>query len=60
VGRFHLLNLVDGETIAIETDSGRRHDLSYAETIVVPASVGPHRLANTGAGACKVVKAFVK
>ena len=59
-GCFHLLNLVEGETIAIGTESGRRHDLSYAETIVIPASVGRYRLANTGAGACKVVKAFVK
>jgi mannose-6-phosphate isomerase class I len=59
-GRFHLLNLVDGETIAIETESGHRHDLSYAETIVIPASVGSYRLHNLGASACRVVKAFVK
>jgi mannose-6-phosphate isomerase class I len=58
--RFHLLNLVEGKTVAIETESGRRHDLSYAETIVVPASTGRHRFVNTGGGSCKLVKAFVK
>jgi mannose-6-phosphate isomerase class I len=58
--RFHLLNLVEGETMLVETESGRRHALSYAETIVVPASAGTYRLTNTGGPPCKVVKAFVK
>ena len=59
-GRFHLLNLVGGDAAAIETASGRRHDLAYAETIVVPASVGRYAIRNIGGSACKVVKAFVK
>ena len=44
----------------IETETGKRHALSYAETIVVPASAGAYRLTNTGGAPCKVVKAFVK
>src|SRR4029079_10448156 len=56
-GRFHVLNLVEGESIAIETEGGRVHSLSYAETLVVPAAAGAYTLTNTGAGACKVVKA---
>jgi len=59
-GRFHLLNLVEGETIVVETESGRRHELSYVETLVVPAAAGAYRLTNTGDGPCKVVKAFVR
>jgi mannose-6-phosphate isomerase class I len=59
-GRFHVLNLVEGESIAIETAAGRVHSLSYAETIVVPAGAGVYTLTNTGAAACKVVKAFVR
>jgi mannose-6-phosphate isomerase class I len=59
-GRFHVLNLVEGESIAIETETGRVHTLSYAETIVVPAAAGAYTLTNTGAAACKVVKAFVR
>ena len=56
-GRFHLLNLVEGEEIAVEPLGGAPHPLAYAETIVIPASVGPYRLSG---GPAKVVKAFVK
>ncbi len=58
-GRFHVLNLVDGEQVVIETAGGREHRLSYAETIVVPASVGSYRIRRLRGPACKVVKAFV-
>ena len=58
-GRFHVLNLVDGEAVEIET-SRATHVLSYAETIVVPASVGPYRIRRVRGGPCKVVKAFVR
>jgi mannose-6-phosphate isomerase class I len=58
-GRFHVLNLVAGEQIEIESGVGALHTLAYAETIVVPASVGPYRLRRVQGGACKVVKAFV-
>ena len=58
-GRFHVLNLVDGEAVEIET-SRATHALSYAETIVVPASVGPYRIRRVRGGGCKVLKAFVR
>ncbi|MGI8478866.1 MAG: class I mannose-6-phosphate isomerase [Gaiellaceae bacterium] len=58
-GRFHVLNLVAGEQMEIESGAGAVHGLAYAETIVVPASVGPYRLRRLQGGACKVVKAFV-
>jgi mannose-6-phosphate isomerase class I len=57
-GRFHVLNLVEGDEILLRTASGREHRLAYAETIVVPASVGAYSLNRTGSPA-KVVKAFV-
>jgi mannose-6-phosphate isomerase class I len=50
-GRFHVLNLVEGDVI----DVGG-HPLAYAETLVVPASVGSYTLRG---GPAKVVKAFV-
>jgi mannose-6-phosphate isomerase class I len=59
-GRFHVLNLVAGEEIVLETAGGRTHPLSYAETIVVPAAVGPYRLRRRTGPPCKVVKAFVR
>jgi mannose-6-phosphate isomerase class I len=58
-GRFHVLNLVAGEEIEIEAEAGVVHGLAYAETIVIPASVGRYRLRRVRGGACKVVKAFV-
>ena len=58
-GRFHVLNLVAGDEVEIETEAGAVHRLAYAETIVVPASVGRYRIRRLRGGACKVVKAFV-
>jgi hypothetical protein len=58
-GRFHVLNLVAGEEVAIETAGGQGHLLSYAETIVIPASVGAYQIRRLRGPACKVVKAFV-
>jgi mannose-6-phosphate isomerase class I len=58
-GRFHVLNLVEGDHIEIESGAGDIHPLSYAETIVVPAAVGAYRLRRVRGDACKVVKAFV-
>jgi hypothetical protein len=58
-GRFHVLNLVEGDAVVIETASGATHPLSYAETIVVPAAVGRYRLRTVGRGRCRLVKAFV-
>jgi mannose-6-phosphate isomerase class I len=57
--RFHLLNLVEGDDIELRTATGRRHRLSYAETLVVPAAAGEYELVPLGPGARKVVKAFV-
>jgi len=59
-GRFHVLNLVEGTTIEIESETGDVHPLSYAETIVVPAAVGRYRLTRSSGPASKVVKAFVR
>jgi hypothetical protein len=58
-GRFHVLNLVAGDEVEIETEAGVTHGLSYAETIVVPAPVGEYELRRVRGGSCKVVKAFV-
>jgi mannose-6-phosphate isomerase class I len=58
-GRFHVLNLVEGDRIEIATASGDVHPLSFAETIVVPAAVGAYRLRRIRGGSCKVVKALV-
>ena len=58
-GRFHVLNLVDGDEVILRTAAGREHRLAYAETIVVPACVGEYTVTRTGRSPAKVVKAFV-
>ncbi|MGH8776571.1 MAG: hypothetical protein ACRDWI_15895 [Jiangellaceae bacterium] len=59
-GRFHVLNLVEGDEVVVETEAGRVHELAYAETLVVPACVGRYQLCRRGGGPCKVVKALVR
>jgi mannose-6-phosphate isomerase class I len=58
-GRFHVLNLVDGEQVEIVTERGYVHPLCYAETIVIPATVGRYSIRRLHGPGCKVVKAFV-
>ena len=59
-GKFIALNLVEGEQCEILTDGNEPVGLRFAESIVIPASVGALTLRNTGRIPCKVVKAFVK
>ena len=56
----HILMLVEGTTVGIETADGTQAVFQYAETFVVPAAAGSYKLLNRGPGVAKVVKAFVK
>lgn len=56
----HILMLVEGETIEVETADGSLATYNYAETFIIPAAVKHYTLTNKGAGIVKVVKAFVK
>ncbi|TJY42639.1 mannose-6-phosphate isomerase [Cohnella pontilimi] len=48
-GVFHMLNLVEGEEAVVESPSGEFAPfiIRYAETFIVPASVGPYTIAPT-------------
>jgi mannose-6-phosphate isomerase class I len=59
-GRFHVLNLVEGEAVAIETTGGALHRLNYAETVVVPAAVGRYWIRQMGGAPARIVKALVR
>jgi mannose-6-phosphate isomerase class I len=59
-GRFLALNLVEGERCEVLTEGNESVELRYAESMIIPASVGKYMLRNEGDGACKIVKAFVK
>ncbi|HVU10540.1 MAG TPA: class I mannose-6-phosphate isomerase [Phototrophicaceae bacterium] len=58
-GRCHILNVVEGAAVIVETPNGQRARYNYAETFIIPAAAGSYRLIPLG-GACKVVFAFVK
>ncbi|MFB7714108.1 class I mannose-6-phosphate isomerase [Streptomyces sp. NPDC056105] len=59
-GRFHVLNVVEGDGVCVLTEGGDRYDLSFAETLTVPAAVGRYRLRATGDRPVRVVKALVR
>ncbi len=56
----HVLALVEGTSLLLETSGGVRQRFNYAETFVVPAAAGAYRLVNEGAGEAKVIRAFVR
>ena len=56
----HVLSLVEGEAIRVETADGGSQTYSYAETFIMPAAAQRYRLINLGQTPAKVIKAFVK
>ncbi|RFZ89930.1 hypothetical protein D0C36_24115 [Mucilaginibacter conchicola] len=56
----HVLMLVEGQAVLLQTADGTKKQFAYAETFVVPAAAGSYKLTNTGGGRAKVVKAFLK
>ncbi|WP_026328595.1 class I mannose-6-phosphate isomerase [Streptomyces sulphureus] len=59
-GRFHVLNVSSGAGVVVETADGRVHELVFAETLTVPASVGAYRLRPLGEEPVHVVTAYVR
>ncbi|MEU8763541.1 hypothetical protein [Streptomyces sp. NPDC048659] len=57
-GAFHILNVVEGDGVLIESAHGT-HPLARFETLTVPAATGAYRLRAVGDAPVKVVKSLV-
>lgn len=56
----HVMMLVEGEAVLLETANGTKHKFAYAETFVVPAAAKSYTLTNLGKSKARVIKAFLK
>jgi mannose-6-phosphate isomerase class I len=59
-GSFHVLMVVEGGSVAVQTSVGKQSVYHYAETFVVPAATGTYKVINRGNEKIKLIKAFLK
>ncbi|MCD4671063.1 MAG: class I mannose-6-phosphate isomerase [Anaerolineaceae bacterium] len=59
-GSCHVMSLVEGDTVILETEGGYQTQFNYAETFVIPAAANKYRLIAPDGKLVKVIKVFFK